>query len=208
MSRGTATTTMSRRSTTRGADEGDGGRSSGNRAARRAGRRRDAPSPRASPSRRASPSSPTTTNGRMERRMEDGRGGVGRASSVRARRSRVPSRARAARSRVLATPPPRLSPDDERGSSRDGPRAARGSSRVGMEVAAPKPGLSLAAPAEHRGAVGRTMPTDRVLHAGELYRQRIDGDTLIAIFPRFIGRQAVRPRRDPTVRAHVNRTAR
>ncbi|EEH52253.1 uncharacterized protein MICPUCDRAFT_53648 [Micromonas pusilla CCMP1545] len=77
-----------------------------------------------------------------------------------------------------------------------------------MEVAAPKPGLSLAAPAEHRGAVGRTMPTDRVLHAGELYRQRIDGDTLIAIFPRLIGRQAVRPRRDPTVRAHVNRTAR
>ena len=67
MRRGTATTTMSRRSTTRGADEADGGRSSGNRAARRAGRRRDAPSPRASPSRRASPSSPTTTNGRMGR---------------------------------------------------------------------------------------------------------------------------------------------
>lgn len=112
MSRGTATTTMSRRSTTRGADEADGGRSSGNRAARRAGRRRDAPSPRASPSRRASPSSPTTTNGRMGWnggwRM-DGAGSAARRPSERAApgfpRARAPRDRASSRHRLRVSPP-------------------------------------------------------------------------------------------------------
>lgn len=112
MSRGTATMTMSRRSTTRGADEADGGRSSGNRAARRAGRRRDAPSPRASPSRRASPSSPTTTNGRMGWnggwRM-DGAGSAARRPSERAApgfpRARAPRDRASSRRRLRVSPP-------------------------------------------------------------------------------------------------------
>ena len=208
MSRGTATTTMSRRSTTRGADEGDGGRSSGNRAARRAGRRRDAPSPRASPSRRASPSSPTTTNGRI------GTGGGGWTGRGRPRvvRPSAPLPGSLARARrAIARPRDAASASLPRRRARFLPRR---SSR-GAGVVARRNGGGSAKTGSLARRSGRAWRGGRSHHADRpctLFRRNVSAANRRRYFNRDISalhrKTAVRPRRDPTVRAHVNRTAR